>query len=65
MPYQIKKEGDKYKLYNLKKKEFVNKLFNSKESAIKSGFNFMRYRKEDPVLKGNKILNKKNLNKKN
>ena len=56
MPYQIKKEGDKYKLYNLKKKEFVNKLFNSKETAIKAGFNFMKYRKEEPILKGNKIF---------
>jgi len=59
MPYQIKKVGDKYKLYNLKKKEFVNKTFNSKESAIKAGMNYMKFRKEKPVLKGNKLLNKK------
>jgi|TARA_R110002020_G_scaffold153222_2_gene332590 hypothetical protein len=59
MPYQIKKVGDKYKLYNLHKKEYVNKEYKSKQSAINSGMNFMRYRKEKPYLKGNKILDKK------
>ena len=59
MPYQIKKVGDKYRLYNLSKKVFVNKFFNSKESAISAGKNYMRYRKEIPIVKGNKILNKK------
>ena len=59
MPYQIKKVGDKYRLYNLSKKVFVNKYFNSKESAISAGKNYMRYRKEIPIVKGNKILNKK------
>lgn len=58
MPYQIKKVGDKYRLYNLSKKVFVNKFFNSKESAISAGKNYMRYRKEIPIVKGNKILNK-------
>lgn len=59
MPYQVKKVGDKYRLYNLSKKVFVNKFFNSKESAISAGKNYMRYRKENPIVKGNKILNKK------
>ena len=58
MPYQIKKIGKKYKLYNLHKKEYVNKEFKSKESAIKAGMNYMRYRKEKPYLSGNKLLNK-------
>ena len=58
MPYQIKKVGSKYKLYNIKKKEFVNKTFNSKETAISAGKNYMRYRKEKPIVQGNKILNK-------
>jgi len=58
MPYQIKKVGKKYKLYNLHKKVFVNKEFNSRESAISAGKNYMKYRKEKPVLVGNKILNK-------
>lgn len=58
MPYQIKKVGKKFKLYNLSKKIFVNKEFNSKESAISAGKNYMRYRKEVPIVKGNKILNK-------
>tara|TARA_R110002012_G_scaffold316436_1_gene531384 strand:- start:6789 stop:6974 length:186 start_codon:yes stop_codon:yes gene_type:complete len=61
MPYQIKKVGKKYKLYNLHKKQYVNKEFNSKESALSAGKNYMRYRKEIPVVKGNKILNKKKM----
>lgn len=56
MPYQVKKVGDKYQLWNITKKEYVNKKYNSKETAVKSGMNFMRYRKEKPYLKGNKIL---------
>ena len=58
MPYQVKKVGDKYKLWNISKKEYVNKSYNSKETAIKSGMNFMRYRKEKPYVKGSKILSK-------
>ena len=63
MPYQIKKQVinnvTTYRLYNLKKKEYVKKNFKSKESAVKAGMNYMRYRKEDPYLKGNKLLNRK------
>ena len=62
MPYLVKKVDDKYKLYNIKKKEFVNKEFNSKQTAISAGKNYMKYRKEIPIVKGNKILNKKNIN---
>ena len=56
MPYEIKKMNDKYKLYNIKKKEFVNKEFNSKETAVKAGINYGRYRKEKLILKGNKLV---------
>jgi hypothetical protein len=62
MPYQIKKQvnGNKtvYKLYNIKKKEFVKINFKSKESAVSAGIRYMKYRKENPVLVGNKLLNK-------
>jgi hypothetical protein len=58
MPYQVKKVGSKYKLWNIKQKKYVNKNFNSKDSAISAGKNYMKYRKEKPVVKGNKILNK-------
>ena len=58
MPYQIKKQGEKYKLWNISKKQFVNKEYKSKESAINAGKNFMRYRKEKPYVKGNKILSR-------
>ena len=56
MPYQIKKQGEKYKLWNISKKQFVNKEYKSKETAINAGKNFMKYRKEKPYVKGNKIL---------
>ena len=61
MPYEIRQKGNKFKLYNLHKKEYVNIDFKSKESALNAGKNFMRYRKEIPVVKGNRILNKKKL----
>jgi hypothetical protein len=57
MPYHIKKIGKKYKLYNINKKKFVNIEYKSKESAIRAGKNFMRYRGEKrPRLVGNKLL---------
>ncbi len=59
MPYQVKKVGDKFKLYNLHKKQYVNVNYKTKESAINAGKNFMRYRKEKPYVKGNKILPRK------
>lgn len=63
MPYQIKKQvnGNKtvYKLYNIKKKEFVKINFKSKESAVNAGIRYMKYRRENPVLVGNKLINKK------
>ena len=49
MPYRIIKKDNVYKLFNLTKKEYVNKNFKTRESAIKSGFNYMRYRKEEPI----------------
>lgn len=58
MPYQIKKVGSKYKLFNLFKKEFVRKAFKSRESAISAGKNYMRYSGEKPIVKGNKIISK-------
>ena len=58
MPFQIKKIGKKYKLWNIKKKVYVKKEFNSKETAVSAGMNYMKYRKEKPYLKGNKILSK-------
>ena len=58
MPYQIKKINNKYKLYNMKKKEFVNKEFKTKESAVNAGINYGRYRKENLILKNNKLVKK-------
>ena len=56
MPYQIKKVGPHWKLWNIKKKEFVNKNYKSKASAAASGINFGRYRKEKLVLRGSKLV---------
>ena len=49
MPYEVRKVKDKY----------VNVNYKSKDSALSAGKNFMKYRKEKPIVKGNKILNKK------
>ena len=56
MPYQIKKVGQHYKLWNIKKKVFVNKNYKSKQTAANAGINFGKYRKEKLVLKGNKLV---------
>lgn len=66
MPYRIDfmKDGHKgnktphFMLYNITKGSYVNKHFKTKETAKNAGFNFMKYRKEVPILKGSKILNK-------
>ena len=59
MPYLIKKVGKKYQLYNKTKKTLVKTLYKSKQSAINAGLNFMRFRKEKGVVKGNNINVKK------
>jgi len=46
-------------LKRLKDNVVINKLFKTKQSAINAGMNFMRYRGEEPYVKGNRILNKK------
>lgn len=57
MPFEVRKQADgKYKLYNLHKKTYAKPSFNSKETAISQGQNYMRYRNEKSVVKGNKIL---------
>ena len=56
MPFKVFKDGDKFKLKNLNTNVVVNKSFNSKESALQAGLNYMAYRHEKGVIKGNKIL---------
>ena len=57
MPFLIKKDGEKFKLFNIHKKEYVKKDFNSKEGAIGFARNAIRYReKVDSKVVGNKIL---------
>ena len=61
MPYKVEKKDNVYKLFNLTKKEYVKKDFKTKESAISAGKNYMRFRREEPILKGNRILNRKKM----
>lgn len=59
MPFLIEKiSKDKYRLFNIDKKIYVKKDFKSRDSAIKSGINYIRYRGEKGYVKGNKILTK-------
>ena len=55
MPYQIKKVKEKYMLWKINEKKYVNKKYNTRQSAINAGKRFMEYRKEKPVLVGNKM----------
>ena len=65
MPFRIDKKGDKFKLFNLTKKEYVKKVFNSREGAVGFGKNAIRYReKTDSKVIKNKILPIKKKNKK-
>ena len=59
MPYRVDKVGGSYKLYNLSKKTYVNKKYKSKEAAMNAGRNFGRYRKENLIPKGNKLVKAK------
>lgn len=59
MPYEVKKVDQGYKLWNISKKEYVNKTFRTRDTAISTGKNYMRYRKEKPYVKGNRILARK------
>ena len=42
MPFEIRKQGNKYRLYNLDKKKYAKTSFNSKQSAKKQANNWMR-----------------------
>jgi len=64
MPFEIVKKNNKFLLKNIKKNKIVNKTFNTKDSAISAGKNYMKYRNEEPIVKNNKILNKNNNDKK-
>ena len=57
MPFRIEKAGDKFKLFNLTKKEYAKKEFKSREGAIGFAKNAIRYReKKNSKVVGNKIL---------
>ena len=60
MPFQVIKEGDKFKLKKIEDGKIINKTFNSKESAISMAKRYMEYRKEQNIrVVGNKILGTK------
>jgi len=47
MPWKIIKVDDKFKLYNTDKKKYVNKIFNTRQSAINTRKNYERYTKKN------------------
>jgi len=68
MPFQVIKDGDKFKLKKIDGGKIINKSFNSKEAAINMAKRYMEYRKETNIrVVGNKILGtkKSDLEKKN
>lgn len=57
MPFRIDKVDSKFKLYNLTKKEYAKKIFNSKEGAIGFAKNAIKFReKKNSKVVGNKVL---------
>ena len=60
MPFQVFKEGDKFKLKKIDDGKVINKTFNTKQSAINMAIRYMEYRKEQNIkVKGNKITGTK------
>ena len=51
MPYKIVKQGEKYRLYNLQKKTFAKKNFNSHVAASNTRNVYMRYDKVKKNIK--------------
>ena len=51
MPFKIIKEGNKYRLYNLEKKQYTKKSFNSRQSALNMKKNYMNYDKNKNKIK--------------
>jgi len=45
MPFKVVKVGTKYKLYNLDKKQYAKKTFNSREAANNMKRTYMSYDK--------------------
>ena len=45
MPYEIKKVGEKYRLWNISKKQYAKPTYNTRQSAKNAASNFMRYDK--------------------
>ena len=46
MPFKIVKQKDKYRLYNLEKKIYTKKSFNSYQSANNMKKSYMKYDKK-------------------
>ena len=46
MPWKVKKVDDKYKLYNLDKKTYVNKTFKTRQAAVNAKKNYENYYKK-------------------
>ena len=55
MPFRVDKTKDKFKLFNLTKKQYAKKEFNSIEGAIGFAKNSIRFRekKDSKILKKN------------
>ena len=50
MPFEIRKQGNKYRLYNLEKKSFAKRDFNTRQSATNMKNVWMNYDKKKVKL---------------
>ena len=59
MPFSIHKlSNGKYGIKRIKDGNFIKLEFLTKKSAINQAKNYMRFRKEDPIVIKNKVLSK-------
>ena len=56
MPWKVEQTSKGYQLRKLTDNSLNPKVFKTRQSAINMGKRWMQYRKEIPVVRGNRVL---------
>lgn len=64
MPYKIFKQGKLWKIRKIytddkSKNYIVNKQYNERQKAINAAKGFIKFRRGEPIVKGNLVMRKK------
>ncbi len=59
MPFEVRQRGEYWVLFKIKEGVYAKSKFRSKAAAVNQAKNWMRWRFEDPVIKGNVIKARK------